>query len=174
MSWNACFAQELPAPLLGVSDHSHSVSWRRLVQRVGSSYQVAKVLELQHQSFQRIFRVNFLYDWLVWSPWESPRDSQESSAALQLEGINSSAYCIGTCLHIGMFSISQYLRLSQCPQSSYLDIVHCGLFMTVSLKSIINSLGQRFCFGNNYVSSLVKWQAHSRQSVNMCLMEGQK
>ena len=38
----------------------------RLVQWVGSSYQVAKVLELQlqHQSFQWIFRVDFLrIDW---------------------------------------------------------------------------------------------------------------
>ena len=35
----------------------------------GSSHQVAKVLELQlqNQSFQWRFRVDFLYDWLVWS-----------------------------------------------------------------------------------------------------------
>ena len=33
------------------------------------SHQVAKVLELQlwHQSLQWIFRIDFLYDWLVWS-----------------------------------------------------------------------------------------------------------
>ena len=39
-------------------------------------HQVAKVLELQlqHQSSQWVFRVDFLYNWLVWSPW-SPRDS---------------------------------------------------------------------------------------------------
>ena len=43
-----------------------------------SSHQVAKVLELQHQSFQWIFRVDFLKDWLVWSPC-CPRDSQASS-----------------------------------------------------------------------------------------------
>ena len=95
-------------PAFSLSQHQGLFQW------VGCSCQLAKILkrQLQHQSFQRIFRVNFLYDWLVWSPWESPRDSQESSAALQLEGINSSAYRIGTCLHIGMFSISQYLRLS--------------------------------------------------------------
>ena len=46
-------------------------------------------LELQHQSFQCIFRVDFLYDWLVWSPC-SPRDSQESSPAPQFKNINSS------------------------------------------------------------------------------------
>ena len=45
-------------------------------QWVSSWHQVAKVLELQlqHQSFQWIFRVGFLWDWLVWSPG-SPRDS---------------------------------------------------------------------------------------------------
>ena len=47
---------------------------------VSSSHQVVKVskLQLQHQSFQWIFRVDFLEDGLVWSPW-SPRNSQESS-----------------------------------------------------------------------------------------------
>ena len=34
-----------------------------------------KELQLQHQSFQWIFRIDFLSDWLVWSPC-SPRDSQ--------------------------------------------------------------------------------------------------
>ena len=56
-------------------------------QCVSSSYQVAKVLELQcqHQSFQRIFRADFLQDW---SPCFS-KDSQESSPAPQFEIINS-------------------------------------------------------------------------------------
>ena len=34
-----------------------------------------------------IFRVDFLYDWLVWSPY-SPRDCWESSPAPQFKGIN--------------------------------------------------------------------------------------
>ena len=34
--------------------------YQSLFQRVSSSHQMAKVLELQHQSFQWIFRVNFL------------------------------------------------------------------------------------------------------------------
>ena len=52
--------------------------------------QVAKVLEfqLQHQSFQWIFRTDFLWDWLVGSPW-SPGDSQESSPTPQFKSINS-------------------------------------------------------------------------------------
>ena len=53
-----------------------------LLQRVSSLHQVAKVLEFQLQSFQWIFRVDFLWDWLVWSP-SSPRDSQESSPTSQ-------------------------------------------------------------------------------------------
>ena len=62
-----------PSPALNISQH------QGLFQRVGSLHQVAKVLELQlqHQSFQWIFRVDFLYDWLVWSPL-SPRDSLKS------------------------------------------------------------------------------------------------
>ena len=58
---------------------------------VSSLYQVAKVLEhqLQHQSFQWIFRTDFFWDWLVGSPC-SPRDSQESSLTAQFKSINSS------------------------------------------------------------------------------------
>ena len=61
-------------------------------QWVGSLHQVAKVLELhlQHLSFQWLFRVVFLLDWLFWSPW-GPRDSQESSPAPQFKIINSLA-----------------------------------------------------------------------------------
>ena len=44
--------------------------------------------QLQHQSFQWIFRIDFLKDGLVWSPC-SPRDSQESSPAPHFESINS-------------------------------------------------------------------------------------
>ena len=50
-------------------------------------------LQLQHQSFQRIFRVDFLYDGLVGSPC-SPRDSQESSPAPQFKSISSSVLCL--------------------------------------------------------------------------------
>ena len=55
-----------------------------------SLLQMAKVLELQiqHQTFQWLFRVDFLQDWLVWSPC-SPRDSQESLQTPQLKSINS-------------------------------------------------------------------------------------
>ena len=52
---------------------------------------VVKVLELQlqHQSFQWIFRTDFLQDWLLWS--FSPRDSQKSFPTPQFKSTNSSA-----------------------------------------------------------------------------------
>ena len=63
-----------------------------LFQWVNSSHQVANVLEfqLQRQSFQWIFRVDFLCEWQIWSPC-CPVDSQESSPAPQFKSINSSA-----------------------------------------------------------------------------------
>ena len=72
-----------PSPLypLAVSLSQHL----GLYQWVSSLHQVAKELELQHQSFQWIFRVVFLWDWLVWSP-HSLRDSQEFSSAPQSQG----------------------------------------------------------------------------------------
>ena len=74
-------------PLLPLSPPASYLSQHQLV---GSSHQVAKVLELQlqHQSFQWIFRIDFLLNWLVWSPC-SPRDSQESSSTPQFKSINS-------------------------------------------------------------------------------------
>ena len=59
-------------PAFNLSQHQGLFKW------VNSLHQVAKVLELQHQSFQWIFRTDFLQDGLVGSPW-TPRDSQESS-----------------------------------------------------------------------------------------------
>ena len=65
---------------------------QNLFQWVNSSHQVAKVLEfqLQQQSFQWIFRTDFLEDCLVGSLC-SPRDSQESSPTPQFKSINASA-----------------------------------------------------------------------------------
>ena len=61
-------------PTFNLFQHQDLFKW------VSSSHQVAKVLEfqLQHQSFQWIFRTDFLYDWLAGSPC-SPRDCRESS-----------------------------------------------------------------------------------------------
>ena len=45
-------------------------------------------LQLQHQSFQWVFRTDFLYNWLVWSPC-CPRDSQESFPTPRFKSIIS-------------------------------------------------------------------------------------
>ena len=73
-------------PAFNLSQHQGLFQW------VSSSHQVAKGLEflLQRQSFQWIFRTDFLLDWLVGSPC-SPRNSQESSPTLQFVSINSLA-----------------------------------------------------------------------------------
>ena len=79
-------------PLSPSSPFAFNLSQHRgLFQWVSSLHQVAKILELQlqHQSFQLIFRVNFLEDWLVGSPC-CPRDSQESSIPQFKSLINSS------------------------------------------------------------------------------------
>ena len=72
-------------PDFNLSQHQGLFHW------ASSSYQVAKILEfqLQHQSFQWIFRTDFLSNWPVWSPC-SPRNSQESSPTPQFKSSNSS------------------------------------------------------------------------------------
>ena len=70
-------------PALNLSQHHGLFKW------ISSSHQVVRVLELQHQSFQWIFRTEFLLEGLVGSPC-SPRDSQESSLTPQFQSINSS------------------------------------------------------------------------------------
>ena len=68
----------------GKAQHQGLFKW------VSSLHQVAKVLEfqLQHQSFQRLFRAYLLQNGLIGSP-QSPRDSQESSPTQQFKSINS-------------------------------------------------------------------------------------
>ena len=79
-------------PLLSPSPPAPNPSQHQgLFQWVNSSHEVAKVsgFQLQHQSFQWIFRTDFLKDGLIGYPC-SPRDSQESSPIPQFKSINSS------------------------------------------------------------------------------------
>ena len=71
-------------PAFNLSQHQGFFQW------VSSSHQVAKVLEfqLQHQSFQGIFRTDLLKNWLVGSSCNL-RDSQESSPTPHFTRINS-------------------------------------------------------------------------------------
>ena len=72
-------------PAFNLSQHQGLFQW------VSSLHQVAKGLELQlqHQSFQWIFRTDLIQDGLVGSPC-SPRGYQESSPTSQFKSINSS------------------------------------------------------------------------------------
>ena len=81
------------SPAFNLSQHQGLSQW------VNTSHQVAKGLgfQIQHQSFQRIFRTYFLYDGLVGSP-RSPRHSQESSTTPQFKSINSLALSFVYCL----------------------------------------------------------------------------
>ena len=67
-----CLSSPSP-PSFGLSQHQGLFKW------VSSLHQVAKVLDLQleHQSFQWIFRIDVLWDLLIWSPC-CPRDTQDS------------------------------------------------------------------------------------------------
>ena len=107
-------------PAFSLSQHQGLFKW------VSSSRQVAKVLEfqLQHQSFQRIFRTDLLYDGPVGSPC-SPRDSQESSPTPQFKSINS--LVLSFLYRLPKYS-GEYSRLNPCPLSySYIpcSLVQC-------------------------------------------------
>ena len=80
---------------VALSPSSLNLSYHQgLFQWVSSLHQVAKVMELQlqHQTYQWIFSVDFLQAWLVLSPC-CPRDSEESSFSrkIQFKSISSSA-----------------------------------------------------------------------------------
>ena len=75
-----------PSPFaLSLSRHQGLFQW------VGSSHQVAKALELQlqHQSFQWIFRTGLL--WIDWFGLLAVQGTQQSSPTPQFKSINSSA-----------------------------------------------------------------------------------
>ena len=68
-------------PALSLSQHQGLCQW------VGSSHQVAKLLELQHQSFQCILRVDFFLLGLT-GLISYPTNSQESSPTPRFKSIN--------------------------------------------------------------------------------------
>ena len=101
-----------PSPLaFNLSQHQGLLQW------VGSSDHVAKVLgfQLQHQSFQWIFRVDFLQDWLAWSPC-CPSDSQKSSPAPQFKSINSSTFSFlyGPSGYVGELILEEAFETALC------------------------------------------------------------
>ena len=80
------------SPALNLSQHLDIFEW------LSSLHQVAKALELQfqHQSFQWIFRIDFLWDWLGWNPC-CPRDSQKSS---QYQNLKASVLWLSACFMV--------------------------------------------------------------------------
>ena len=87
--------------------------------------------QLQHQSFQGIFRTDFLQDGLVGSPC-SPRDSQESSPTAQFKSINFSA--LGFLCSPALTSIHDYWK------NHSFDYMDCYLFFCLSPKFIYGNL----------------------------------
>ena len=92
-------------PLLPPSPSAFNLSQHQgLSQRNGSSHYVGKILELQiqHQCFQWIFRVDCLEDGLVWHPCTS-RDCSESSSIAQFKYFiyikKNSAIVLKTVMH---------------------------------------------------------------------------
>ena len=98
---------------------------RCLFQWAGSWHQMPKLLKLQqHESFQWVFRVDFLSGWLVWSPC-CPRDSQESSPVPQFENISSSVLKLLygptlTFIH-DYWKTHSFVYMDLCQQSVTLD-----------------------------------------------------
>ena len=85
----------LSPPTFNLSQHQGLFKW------VSTLNQVAKVLEfqLQYQSFQRIFRTDFLYNGLVWSSC-CPRDSRVfSNTTVQKHQFFDTAFFIGQFSH---------------------------------------------------------------------------
>ena len=129
-------------PAFNLSQHQGLFQW------VSSSHQVAKLLELQHQSFQGIFRTDFLQDWLVLSPY-SPGDSQESSPTPQFKSVDSLSlnFLYGpymTCLHPYMttrktiyisypYTLLQDLEYSLCATQQVIIIyfIYYGVYMLI-------------------------------------------
>ena len=118
-------------PAFNPSQHQGLFQW------VGSLHQMAKILELQlqHQSLQWMFRIDFFQDWLVCSPC-CPWDSQGSSPAPQCKGINS--------LALNLFLSSFHIHLyDYWKNHSFVSKVMSQLFNMLSRFVIAFLLGSK-------------------------------
>jgi len=92
----------------------HLSQHQGLFQWVSSSHQVAKILELQHHSFQWVLSVDFLLDWLIWYPC-CRRDFQESSPAPQIHHKESiSSFMLSLLYDPILTSVLDYLKNHSC------------------------------------------------------------
>ena len=142
-------------PALNLSQHQGLFKW------VSSSHQVAKVLEfqLQHQSFQWIFKTDCLWDGLGVSPC-SPRDSQESSLIPQFKSINSSE--LSFLFSPTLTSIHDYRKTIALTRQTFVGKVMSLLFNMLS-RLIITFLPRSKCL-------LISWL----QSPSAAILEPQK
>ena len=140
-----------------------------LFQWVNFSHQMTKVLEfqLQHQSFQRVFRVDFPYGWIVWSPC-CPGVSQKSCPAPQFEGISS------LVLRLLLVELSQ-LRMTTGKTialtiPTFVDRVIPLLFSILS-RYDIDFLPRSICLLISWLQSpsTVLLEPKERKSVPFCL-----
>ena len=138
-------------PLLSPSPPAPNPSQHQsLFQWVNSSHEVAQVLEfqLQHQSFQWIFRTDLLKDGLVVSPC-SPRDSQESSPTPQCKSINSSAlsFLYGPTFtsmwwsKYGTKTLCDFVNFEPGYNAKPLGCVDCTCISNQQLKILYKSIG---------------------------------
>ena len=90
-------------PLLSPSPPAFDLSQHHgLFQWIGSLQKVAKVSELQHQSFQWMLRVDFLKDWLAWSSF--------STVTVYLVGLEVSTFSVFSSRGPGMPSLPPSLQ----------------------------------------------------------------
>ena len=120
-----------PSPsAFNLSQHQCLFKW------VSRSHQMAKLLELQlqHQSFQWVYRIDFLQDWLIWSPC-CPRDFQESSPTPQFKSINSSV--LSFLYSPTLISIHDYLKICSFDYTDLFGNVMSLLFNTLCRFSMV-------------------------------------
>ena len=93
-------------------------------------------LQLQRQFFQWIFKVDFLLDWLVWSPC-SPRDSLEPCVTRQFKSLNSLAFSF---LYIPTLTCTH--DYWEKPSFDYMDLCHkvMSLLFNMLSRSVITFL----------------------------------
>ena len=112
-------------PAFNLSQHQGLFQW------IGSLHQVTEVLELQlqHQSFQWIFRIDFL----VSSPC-CPKDFQESSPAPQFENTDTYIECLAhsRCRDWGCI----YLTLDDACVHLHSPPLWPGCFLSVAVTTL--------------------------------------
>ena len=112
-------------PTFNLSQNQGLFKW------VSSSHQMARILEfqLQHQSFQWIFRTDFLSDGLVGSPCSS-RDSQEAFPTPQFKSISS--LVLSFLYSPTLISIHDYWKTIVLTRLTFVDKVMSLLFNMLS------------------------------------------